>query len=184
MILKVPVDSWKENPERLLTQAYKSNYDWCVNYVLRNKGSEADAADVFQESISVAWFNLRVGKFQGDAERFNAYIRQICKYKWINQLRSAAANGVSIRKDLSDLEEMAEEDPGVDDSIKSALLLDSFADLGEKCRDLLSRFYYKKESLATIAQVMDTTVSSMKTIKYRCMMRLRKAYLERSKENE
>lgn len=182
--MKVPFDTWKENPERLLTAAYKANYDWCRSYVVKNMGSEPDAADVFQESICVAWINLKEGKFQGDSENFNAYIRQICKFKWINHLRSFEIKKIILKEDLSDFEEIIDLDSVDDDKTQVDLLQFSFSSIGEKCRDLLSRFYFKKKSLATLADEMETTVESMKTIKYRCMMRLRKAYLERSKENE
>lgn len=184
MTLKVPFDSWRENPERLLTEAYKSNYDWCRSYVFKNMGSEADAADIFQESISVAWINLKEGKFQGDSENFNAYIRQVCKYKWINQLRSFSNKRIILKEDLSDFEGKVDLDSVEEDANQVDLLQNSFTSIGEKCRDLLSRFYYKKESLAALANEMETTVASMKTIKYRCMMRLRKAYLDQSKSNE
>lgn len=153
-------------------------------YQKKNNGSDADAADNFQESISIAWLNLRSGKFQGDAGQFNAYIRQICRYKWINQLRSTASNRLVLQEDLSTFSELIESNSIEEDSNNSMRLQASFAGIGEKCRDLLSRFYFNKESLASIAQVMDTTEASMKTIKYRCMMRLRKAYLERLEDDE
>ncbi len=184
MTLELPIDSWKENPERLLKQAYNANLDWCVSYVIKNNGMAADAEDVFQESICTAWIKLTEGKFEGTSDQFNAYIRQICKYKWINQLRQAASHPLELRDDLSDFSGRVGQDPLDFESEKSDLLLNSFADLGEKCKDLLSRFYYKKEPLATIAKIRETTEESIKTMKYRCMMQLRKAYLERAKDNE
>lgn len=182
--MKVQLDPWKENPESMLSKAYEDNLQWCINYVLKNNGSVDDAADIFQESISVAWINLKQGRFQGDSENFNAYIRQVCKFKWINQLRSFSSNKIILKEDLSDFEGKIDLNSVEEDTAQVELLQNSFSAIGEKCRDLLNRFYFKKESLATLAEEMETTVASMKTIKYRCMMRLRKAYIERSKGNE
>jgi RNA polymerase sigma factor (sigma-70 family) len=183
-ILNISADSWKQNPEALLKKAYRDNSDWCKRYVCNNNGSEADASDLFQESISVAWLNLKEGKFQGNQEDFNAYIRQICKNKWINQLRLNAKNPVILKENLSIIEAAIEPELIEKETDLIRLLKDSFSALGDKCRDLLSRFYFGKQSLAELSQLMGTTEESMKTIKYRCMMRLRKAYLERSKEDE
>jgi RNA polymerase sigma factor (sigma-70 family) len=181
--LKIPSDSWKQNPETSLKKAYRDNSEWCKKYVCNNNGSEADASDLFQDSISVAWFNLREGKFLGDQEDFNAYIRQICKNKWINQLRLAAKSPVILKENLS-LMETPIESESEQETRQILLLKESFSSIGEKCRDLLSKFYFGKQSLATLSKLMGNTEESMKTIKYRCMMRLRKAYLERSKEDE
>lgn len=182
--MKVFEDLWNENPERLLKKAYDENFNWCISFVRKNNGTADDAADLFQDSISVAWIKLKEGKFQGDSEYFNAYLRQVCKYKWINQRRSFANNKIILAEDLSDFEEKIDHNSIEDDTAKLVLLENSFSSIGEKCRDLLSRFYFKKESLAILAKVMDTTEESMKTIKYRCMMRLRKAYLKQLKEDE
>ncbi|MFN3996390.1 RNA polymerase sigma factor [Algoriphagus sp.] len=182
--MKVPKDIWKENPEILLSKAYEDNFEWCVSYVRKNSGTADNAADIFQESISIAWINLKEGKFQGDSENFNAYIRQVCKFKWINQLRSISNNKIILKEDLSDFEGKTDLDSVEQDSSQIDLLHASFSSIGEKCRDLLDKFYFKRESLATIAQQHNATEASVKTIKYRCMVRLRKAYLELSKGNE
>lgn len=182
--MEVPIDSWRENPDRLLSKAYEENLQWCIGYVCKNSGTADDAADIFQESISIAWLNLKEGKFQGDAERFNAYIRQVCKYKWINQLRSFSNKKLIFKEDLSDFEGKIDLDSVEQDSSQIDLLHASFSSIGEKCRDLLSKFYFQRETLSSLAKLMDTTEASMKTIKYRCMMRLRKAYIERTKEYE
>lgn len=182
--MKVPPNSWNETPESLLSKAYDNNFDWCLRYVRRNNGTAEDASDIFQESISTAWINLKEGKFQGDFDHFNAYIRQICKHKWINQLRSFANNKIILKEDFSDYESRIDLSPSDEYSMELDLLENSFTSIGEKCRDLLSRFYFKKESLSTIAEKMEFNEGSIKTMKYRCMMRLRKAYLDRSQNNE
>ena len=157
MTLEVPIDSWNVNPERLLKQAYTANLDWCVSYVIKNNGSTVDAEDVFQESICIAWLNLTEGKFQGDSEQFNAYIRQICKYKWINQLRSYANNKIILKEDLSDFEGKIDLNSVEEDAGQVDLLQNSFSSIGEKCQDLLSRFYFQRETLASLAKLMEFT---------------------------
>ena len=48
-----------------------------------------------------------------------------------------------------------------------------FEELGENCRELLIRFYYKKESMRTISKYFDWTEGSTRNNKYRCLQTLR-----------
>ncbi len=158
------------------------NFGWLQQYILKNSGTLEDAADVFQDGISAAWLNVREGKFNGDTEQFNAYVRQICKYKWINSLRSASFRKERIEADMGEYEGLADDDEAALSIRESRLLRAAFTTLGGKCRELLGRFYFKRQSLAQIAGSMNNTEESIKTIKYRCMMRLRKAYLEKHED--
>ncbi|MFB2119434.1 RNA polymerase sigma factor [Parapedobacter sp. 2B3] len=170
--------------ERLLTKVYVDNFSWFQRYVLKNSGTLEDAADIFQEGVSAAWLNLREGKFSGGAEQFNAYVRQICKYKWINVLRAASGRIIRMEADIGVYEDLVDGEEVERSVQQSHVLRASFSTLGEKCRELLGRFYFKRQSLAHIAALMNNTEESIKTIKYRCMMRLRKAYLEKYNNDE
>lgn len=178
--LKSSVRTLLEDPKLTLTSAYDQNLKWCIHYVKKHSGTREDAADIFQESISVAWSNLKEGKFQGDMERFNAYLRQICKHKWINELKSSGRRAVRLKDDLAAMESAVDQKEFEEENNQFKLVQTSFDSLGERCRELLGKFYYERKSLSELAHQMGMTEASMKTTKYRCMMRLRKAYLERS----
>ena len=45
--------------------------------------------------------------------------------------------------------------------------------LDDKCRMVLDQFYFERKDLATIAAGMGVEEESIRTIKYRCMMKLR-----------
>lgn len=163
---------------------YADNYPWLENYVRQNSGNESDAQDVFQESIAAAWLNLRQGRFAGDRTQFNAYLRQICRYKWINQIRSAARSRIIYSDTLLGQELENDGDEALEDQLQqSNLLRQSFMQLGAKCRQVLRLFYYKRKPLGEIADSMGNTEESIKTIKYRCMMQLRKLFLEQNKRH-
>ncbi len=173
------------DPESLLRKVYTDNFPWLENYIRKNSGNREDAEDVFQESISAAWLNVKQGRFDGDATRFNAYLRQICKYKWINRLRSVAGKKTSFEEDMTIYEYDGSITTELEEQIAQSRILDeSFAGIGEKCKELLTLYYFKRASLANIALLMNNTEESIKTIKYRCMMKLRKIYLEKSKNDE
>lgn len=183
--MKAFKDLISDTPEVVLRKVYSDNFSWLENYVRRNSGNLEDAQDIFQESICVAWLNLKEGRFIGNSEQFNAYVRQICKYKWINQLKSAVYTKMRLEEDLSAYDQGEDTMQVYEMQLEeSRLLRECFEGLGTKCREVLGKYYYQRQSLATIAGAMDNTEESIKTIKYRCMMKLRKLYLEKHKSDE
>ncbi len=58
-----------------------------------------------------------------------------------------------------------------------------YAQLDEKCQHMLKKFYFDKMSLRDIAVEMGVEEASLRTMKYRCMMKLRKMHLS-NKENQ
>lgn len=174
---KVPIIS---DPQQWLDDAYQENLPWCKNYVLNNSGSIEEAKDIFQESLSIAWLNLRQGKFIGDENNFQAYLRKICQYKWMDELKrkSKFSSFDPAQIDLTD-EELIPENEKLLNWL--SLCMDVLQD---RCKKVLSLFYFKGEKLSEIAEEIQVNTESAKTIKYRCMMRLREAYLKLEKENE
>lgn len=183
--MEIPKNIFNGSPEQALKKAYEDNFPWLENYIKKNSGNQEDAQDIFQESVSAAWLNLREGKFKGDSEQFNAYIRQICKYKWINMLKSVANSRTRLVDDFAEFEGHADAMEEFETQLEqSKRLNESFANMGDKCKALLDMFYFKRQSLAKIASLMNNTEESIKTMKYRCMMRLRKIYLDKFHNNE
>lgn len=173
------IDLKARTPEEFLNQIYAENYSWVEAYVSQNSGTDADAKDLFQESLTAAWINVKAGRFEGDLDQFKAYLRQICRFKWINQLRANTRTRM-VYGDPAEQPDlvMMDDDIAEENLYQSELLRQGWLQLGEKCKDVLKLFYYKRKSLNEIAGVTGDTEESLKTIKYRCMMRLRKFFME------
>lgn len=172
------------NTEDTFEQLYADNFPWLQNYVQRNSGNESDAKDIFQESITAAWINVKEGRFTGDSVQFNAYLRQICKYKWINQIRSSDKRKLVYDDALVDMAFGVNGHELLEKQLEQSRLLQScLMQLGLKCRQVLRMFYYQRKPLGEIAADMQNTEESIKTIKYRCMMQLRKLFLEKNKRD-
>jgi DNA-directed RNA polymerase specialized sigma24 family protein len=73
------------------------------------------------------------------------------------------------------LENFHEKEELVNDEKENQLkkIEDSFKNLGESCKELLTRFYYKKESMSMIAKAFDWTAATARNNKYRCIQRLK-----------
>jgi RNA polymerase sigma factor (sigma-70 family) len=168
------------HPEEAFNHLFTENFSWLLRYVQQNSGNASDAEDIFQESLFAAWVNLKEGRFTGNKDQFNAYFRRICQNKWINQLNSAHRTKTSYRDDFNGIEPPAEESIADGQSNEESILLRKcFEGLGEKCKNVLGLFYYKQQPMSKIAELTGDTEDSIKTIKYRCMQRLRKLYLEK-----
>lgn len=173
------IEQFISNENQVLEKMYKHNYRIVRSFVLKNSGKEADAKDVFQEAMMVTWMNLKEGKFDLRNEfSLSAYIYQIAKYKWLDKLKSNK-NKLTSNKILSEVEDKQKELENIyatDDKLNYLNRL--YTRLDNKCREVLSQFYYQQKSLEEIASEMNYDTGSIRTIKYRCMQKLRKMHTE------
>lgn len=141
-------------------------------YVIRNSGTVADAQDVFQESIVVLWLTVKEGRFKAvpDGEA-GGFLFRVAKNKWLDTVRSAAHKNMKVVHEDHLHAEPVEVLDDVDERI--ARLRGVYEMLDDKCRAVLDQFYFERKDLATIARTMGVEEESIRTIKYRCMMKLR-----------
>ena len=163
----------KNNSEQQLQQLYSSNYPSVEKYVLQNSGTADEAKDIFQEAFIAVWRNLQLGKFIPQTENsLNAYLFQISKNKWISHLRSST-HKKTIALTVQDDREMEAEDISPADKNILDTVVENLNKLGDNCREVLKRFYYKKESLRDIATTFNWTEATARNNKYRCIEKLR-----------
>ena len=162
----------KANNESALKSLYAGNYFKVEKYVLNNNGTIEDAKDIYQEAFIATWRNIQLDKFYPENENaLEGYLFRIAKNKWLDHLRSGHYKKVTRINDSADIfpeDLLPEEDIEYIAEVKN-----KFKNLGENCREVLTRFYYKKESMRTIAENFDWTEATAKNNKYRCLQRLR-----------
>ena len=163
----------KANDEAALKSLYESNYHTVEKYVLKNNGCIDQAKDIYQEAFITVWRNIQLDKFHPESENaLAAYLCQIARNKWMDQLRSKhymknrPINDLVHKLPEENLEEI-EENNFIGDVKKH------FEKLGEKCKEVLTRFYYKKQSMKKIALRFGWTDATARNNKYRCLQKLR-----------
>ena len=171
-ILNEQLNALRANDEEVLRQLYHQNYRRVESYVLQNNGSKDEAVDVFQDAFIAVWRNIQLNKFKlRDGSSIDAYLIQIARYKWLDQLRQKSVKKrVSLPAVLPDISFEALEDEELQqlDKIK-----EKFLQLGDKCKDLLAKFYYGKQSMREIAKAFNWTEATAKNNKYRCIEKLK-----------
>jgi len=172
----------------VVQELYDLHFPGVRHFVLQNSGTLSDAKDVFQEAMTVLWLNAREGRVSaGEGNDLGGYLFRVARNKWLDTVRSAAhRNG----QQAMDSEQVAAtiadtHDREIEDRI--AGLRSIYARLDERCRLVLDRFYFEERDLAAIASELGVDEGSIRTIKYRCMMKLRRMggqVAEREARNE
>lgn len=177
------IQGLRRNDPTVVEALYAAHFPTVRQYVLQNSGSVSDAKDVFQEAITVLWLNVKEGRLQTDATSDpGAYLFRVAKYKWLDVLRSAGHKHSAPMLDEQQVAEPAELTGDADERL--GRLQAVYSSLDEKCRAILDQFYFERKDLATIATAMGVEEQSIRTLKYRCMMKLRSLKHLIGNENE
>lgn len=160
----------QRNDPATVRALYKEHFRTVKQYVLQNSGTTSDAEDMFQEAMTVLWLSVKEERFSAGNDP-GGFLFRVAKYKWLDVVRSAAHKHMKVVHSEQLLERPAE--VGTDVEERLARLRGVYETLDDKCRQVLDRFYFERKDLAAIAGEMGVTEESIRTIKYRCMMKLR-----------
>jgi RNA polymerase sigma factor (sigma-70 family) len=167
-----PFDAFKANDEVTLRTFYEDNYDKTEKYILNNSGTIEHAKDIYQEAFIAVWRNIQLDKFYPENEQSLAgYLYRIAKNKWLDHLRSGHHKKTMPLADSA--EDITDELSSPEDEKYITDVKKQFGQLGKNCQEILTSFYYRKESLRTIAQKLEWTEATARNNKYRCLQRLR-----------
>lgn len=156
---------------------------------------EDERLDMFQDSFIILWENIehgalctedgRICAFSADGKRdvpdLTAYFMRIVKNKYRELLRRKGKLPVVVT-DEGDLPDIVAEDTA---SSRHLLICDSFLELPERCRQILTMFYYDEMSLEEILEALgsDGTYNGLKTRKHKCMQSLKNRIVLRFRES-
>ncbi len=168
------INAIKANDATALQMLYCNNYPKVESYILNNHGAREQVKDIYQEAFIAMWRNIQLNKFNPESDSaLQGYLFRIAKNKWIDHLRSDA------RLNIVPLEDNGEESGDIngalnnDESEYVLMVRNNFKHLGERCRDLITKFYYNRQSLRQIAEFFNWTEATAKNNKYRCLQQLR-----------
>ncbi len=158
------------NDPATVRSLYAKHFPAVRHYVVQNSGTTNDAQDVFQEAMTVLWLKVKEGQLILDSEP-GAFLFRVARNKWLDVVRSAAHKHMKVVHDDRTLDPATDAPDDIEERI--VRLRGVYDKLDEKCRTVLDRFYFERKDLATIATEMGVEEESIRTIKYRCMMKLR-----------
>jgi len=160
----------RESDNHVLEYLYKEHRNMIRDLVFKNNGNADNADEILHEAIIVLWEKAKDSSFQLTCE-VGTFIYSVSRNKWLKQLkqRSAHVEFQDIHAERFDVEENEEEVL----TEKQNLLKRMFEKLGEKCRMILTLFYFEKKSMEQIALQMGyTNADNAKNQKHKCTKRL------------
>lgn len=162
----------QNNDKEVMRSLYHANFKRVEAYILKNRGDEEEAKDIYQESFLALWRNVQLNRFMPEnSSSFSAYLYRIAQNKWIDYLRTRKSKKLIALPDNIELNDVTDADQGENDFLK--IVKEKFNELGDNCRNILIKFYYQKQSLRDIAESMKWTEATARNNKYRCIERLR-----------
>lgn len=177
----------KANDVVVLQKLYTDNFPKVASYIQKNNGDKEQAKDIFQEAMVVLWKAVKAEKFKAtNPSAVQGYLYTIAKNKWTDHLRSATYKKEVSSDVVLNFAEAHDTEVAGEDMYNQQLekAKHAFAQLGTECKELLSRFYFNKNSFEELAQDLGLNTASVKNKKYRCMQRLRLLATPKNKNYE
>lgn len=160
---------YRQNRTRFLRWAY-------VHYTC----TDDEAAEVYQKSFSILYYNVRDGKLTALSSSLETYLLGIGKRVFLELFRQKRRQGAPLEE-----AEMVEA-PDVPNYLRSQALderqrlVDQLLErVGEACAKVLRLFYFSKYNMEDIAEEMGYSNDDVaKKKKYECLQKLRKMAAE------
>lgn len=160
----------QEAHDRALKHLYKTYYPSIQTLILKNKGDDTDAEDVFQEALVVLYHHIKEKRFRGNAA-VKTYLYAIARNIWLKELRKRSYQ-LSIEIDTEAYTEL-EDGVEMENEKKIHLLKTLINKLGKGCQEILIDYYYAKCSMKEIMVKLGLgSEQAAKNKKYRCMQQL------------
>lgn len=152
------IDALINNDRVLLDELYRKFSGKIKWMVLKNHGTEAEAADIFQDALLSLFDKATTQDFRLTCP-LDAFLYLICKKKWLNELDKKKIGEVTITDDdgyilSEDSFKLAEEFTVQEDRLK--LIAEKLEELGDVCRQLLNLSWGGK-SMEEVAAIVGVT---------------------------
>jgi RNA polymerase sigma factor (sigma-70 family) len=161
------------NDNQVVEEIYRRFARKTAFQILQSRGSEEDAADIFQESLIDIYNQAKYKDLQLTCP-FEPFLLLVCKRKWLNEIKKRGKSPVTKSPDdVSDYGEdvfaLAEQAGKEED--KARLFLQQFERLGEKCREIL-RLSLTGDRQEKIAEALGVSYGYLRKKKSECMATL------------
>ncbi len=179
-IEKALLEGLAKNDRKAAETIYRQHFNTIQALVVSNNGSADDAKDIFQEAMVVLYEKTRTGTFELNC-LIKTYLYSVCRRLWLKRLvhqnrftlNDSPEETVAVEEELEDFERKDREF----DMMEKAM-----GGLGEPCKSLLEAFYVQKRNMQEIAASFGyTNADNAKNQKYKCLMRLKKAFFSQYK---
>lgn len=165
----------KAGDQKTITAVYKENRAGFILFCSRYPIDGDEVADVYQDAVIALCENAKKGKLDTLSSSISTYLYAIGKYMIFQRLRKKKTYTTVINDEdgASETEFEYEIYDEIEDRAVSQLR-EAFAKLGDKCKKVLSLFYYEEKKLDEIQDMLGySNKDVLKSQKSRCIKQLR-----------
>ncbi len=167
------IQALQKNDSVLIEEIYQRYAARIKQMVVKNSGTKADAADLFQEVLIELHRKATQQNFMLTCP-LDAFLYLVCRNRWINELHKRNGQHVTIKGDegfnLNEEVFNNYETLLVQEKRKN-LIEEKLAELGEGCRNLLSLAWSGKP-LQEVAATLNFSYAYVRKKKTECMSKL------------
>jgi RNA polymerase sigma factor (sigma-70 family) len=167
------IDALLINDSTLINELYQKYANKIKVMVLKNSGTESDAADIFQEALVSLYQRAKREPFVLTCP-LDAYLYLICKNKWINELNKRSTKGVTFvdTEGFQLGEELFKDAEIINVQFeRRSLLTQKLKDLGESCKNILE-LSWSGLGMEEVANKLGNTYGYVRKKKSECMAKL------------
>jgi RNA polymerase sigma factor (sigma-70 family) len=163
------------------TNIYRKNFPVVRGWIIKNGGTEADSADIFQEALMVLFGKSQEADFRLTCS-IGTYLFAVSKHYWYKRIQKNGRNPAVLVEDdglLENLAGMADDDIKLHHEREAHFKqLDAALEkLGEPCSSLLRAYYHEDKNMQEISTAFGyTNAENAKNQKYKCLTRLKKIF--------
>jgi len=165
----------KQGDKSTLEKIYTENRESFINFSKKFHVEKYDAVDIYQDAILVLRENAINGKINNLESSISTYLFAIGKYKIFHSFRLKSK--IEFNNDIFLDEENIDFDVNLWDvelTNQQKLLKKYFKKLGERCKSVLTLFYYQGYNLDEIKEILDYSDKKvLKSQKSRCIKQLK-----------
>ncbi len=167
------IEALGNNDPHLLEEIYQKFSGKIKWMVLQNNGSEADAADIFQEALLSIYRKAKAGDFILTCP-FEAFLYTVCKCLWLKELVKRKKGGVTFKENEEynmdeDNCKLVEETALI--NARNNLINEKLLELGLGCRQLL-QLSWSGKSMEETAKMLNISYGYARKKKSECMAKL------------
>ncbi|MCW5516890.1 RNA polymerase sigma factor [Muriicola sp. Z0-33] len=173
--------SLKEGSDIAFKKVYQDNRSLFLNFARKYGIPAADVLDIYQDAYIVFYENIGNGKLTELRSSISTYLMSIGKYMIMDRIRKdkKKIRSEELIASVGEIDsEIASYEIGNEElSTKQLLLRTYFDQLGEKCKAILTLFYYKKYSIKEIMIHGNyNSENVVKSQKSRCLRTLKELF--------
>lgn len=167
------IEALAGNDSVLIEEIYRRFSSRIKQLVMKNSGTETDAADLFQEVLIELHRKAIRQQFVLTCP-FEAFLYMVCRNRWINELHKRKGRTVTISGDEgfnTDGDVTVNYEALMMQEKRKTLVEEKLVELGEGCRSLLSLSWSGKP-MQEVARILNFSYAYVRKKKTECMSKL------------